>query len=83
MKFVFLTGGFLGFVAAALTSWLADNGVHRIFLDASVGALAGAVLLRWFWTVVLAGLRETVIARHQAALAAAAAAQKQPLPRSK
>lgn len=84
MKFVFLTGGFAGFVVAGATGYLTDHAADRIFLDAALGALAGAVLFRWFWTVVLAGLRETVLARHQAAVAtAAAAAAKQLHPKVK
>lgn len=76
MKFVFLSGGLIGFLLAGLTGWFSDHSADRILLDAAVGALAGAILLRWFWTVVLTGLRETVVARHQAALAVAA--HKQP-----
>jgi hypothetical protein len=68
MKFVFLSGGLLGFLVGLLTSWLLDHAADRVFLDASVGCLAGAMLFRWFWTVVLAGLRDTVIARYRASL---------------
>ena len=68
MKFVFLSGGLIGFVVGLVTSWLLDHAADRVFLDASVGCLAGAVLFRWFWTIVLAGLRDTVIARYRASL---------------
>ena len=70
MKFVFLAGGVTGFVLGLLTSWQLDHAADRVFLDASVGCLAGALLFRWFWKVVLAGLRDTVVARHRAHLAA-------------
>ncbi|HWA25117.1 MAG TPA: hypothetical protein VG734_05530 [Lacunisphaera sp.] len=73
MKFVFLSGGLLGFVTGLLTSWLLDHAADRVFLDGAIGCLAGALLFRWFWTVVLAGLRDTVLARHRASLAAAQA----------
>ena len=81
MKFVFLTGGLTGFVLGLVTSWQLDHAPDRVFLDASVGCLAGALLFRWFWTVVLSGLRDTVVARHRAPAAsipapAAAAAAK-------
>lgn len=69
MKFVFLSGGLVGFVLGLITSWLLDHAADRVFLDASVGCLVGAVLFRWFWTVVLAGLRDTVIARYRTSLA--------------
>ena len=69
MKFVFLSGGLTGFVTGLVTSWSLDHAADRVFLDAAVGCLVGAVLFRWFWTVVLAGLRDTVVARHRASLA--------------
>lgn len=68
MKFVFLLGGLLGFSLGLLMSWALDHAPDRIFLDASVCCLVGAVLFRWFWTIVLAGLRDTVVARYQATL---------------
>jgi hypothetical protein len=74
MKFVFLSGGLLGFLVGLLTSWLLDHGAGRVLLDGAVGCLAGALLFRWFWTIVLAGLRDTVIARYRASLATAPAA---------
>ncbi len=70
MKFVFLAGGLSGFVLGLVTSWMLDHSADRVFLDASVGCLAGALLFRWFWKIVLAGLRDTVVARHRAHLAA-------------
>ncbi len=78
MRFVFLFGGVLGSAVAATTSWLADRGPDRVLLDAAVGCLAGALLFRWFWTVLLRGLRETILIRQKAAAAAAALTAKQP-----
>jgi hypothetical protein len=78
MRFIFLFGGVLGFAVAAATSWLAERGPDRILLDAAVGCLAGALLFRWFWTVLLRGLRETILIRQKAAAAAAALTAKQP-----
>lgn len=75
MRFIFLLGGLLGFATAGAASWQADSGAGRIFLDAACGCLVGALLFRWFWTVLLNGLRETVHSRHRAAQAAQAAAQ--------
>jgi hypothetical protein len=70
MKFVFLCGGLAGFILGLITSWLLDHAPDRVFLDAAVGCLVGAVLFRWFWTIVLAGLRDTVLARYRASLSA-------------
>jgi hypothetical protein len=73
MKFVFLSGGLLGFVTGLFTSWQLDHAADRVFLDASVGCLAGALLFRWFWTVLVGSIRETILARNAAAVLAAAA----------
>jgi len=78
MRFVFLSGGVLGFALAGTTGWLADRGPDRILLDGALGCLAGALLFRWFWTVLLRGLRETILIRQKAAAAAAALTAKQP-----
>ena len=77
MKFIFLTGGVLGFALAAATGWLMDRTPDRILLDSALGCLAGALLFRWFWTVLLRGLRETILIRQKAAATAAAASGKQ------
>ena len=71
MKFIFLLGGFTGFALTAFTGWCADRAPDRILLDAALGCLAGAVLFRWFWNVLLSALRETLVARHRAAAAVA------------
>jgi len=72
MRFVFLLGGVLGFVVAGAVSWLSDSGPGRVFFDAALGCLVGALLFRWLWSVVLHGLRETFLVRQRAALAAEA-----------
>jgi hypothetical protein len=70
MRFIFLTGGVLGFALAATTGWLADRAPDRVILDSALGCLAGALLFRWFWTVLLRGLRETILSRQKAAAVA-------------
>ncbi|MEO6874922.1 MAG: hypothetical protein ABI222_08880 [Opitutaceae bacterium] len=70
MKFIFLAGGLAGFLAAGIPSWLADHAADRVLLDASVGCLAGALLFRWFWTVLVRGIRETILQRHAAPVSA-------------
>jgi len=74
MKFVFLAGGFAGFVFTAGASFWAGHEADRVLFDGAVGCLCGALLFRWFWTVLVHGIRETLLARH-AAQAAAHAAQ--------
>jgi hypothetical protein len=75
MKFVFLAGGFAGFLTAGITGWSSDHSAQRTLLDAAIGCLVGAMLFRWFWTVLVGGIRETLVLRHAAATAAAAAAE--------
>jgi hypothetical protein len=76
MRSIFLIGGLFGFLLSAGTSWQAGHAPDRILLDAAVGCLAGALLARWLWTVVLRGLRETILKRQEAAVAAPAAKPK-------
>ena len=76
MKFVFLAGGFAGFLTATAGSLWAGHLPNRIFFDGAVGCLAGALLFRWFWTVLVRGIRETILARQAATALAAAAKQK-------
>lgn len=73
MRFIFLLGGVLGFALAGGTSFLMERGPDRVFLDGSVGCLAGAYLFRWLWNVVIEGLRQTVVDRQRATAAAAEA----------
>jgi hypothetical protein len=76
MKFIFLIGGIAGFLLAAATSYATDKAADRILLDGAVGCLAGALLFRWFWTVLVRGIRETILNRHAAATAATASNSK-------
>jgi len=76
MKFIFLIGGFAGFITAGAASFYAGHQPNRIFFDAAVGCLAGALLFRWFWNVLVQSIRETIIARQAATAAAAAAKTK-------
>ncbi len=76
MKFVFLTGGFAGFVIAGAGSLWAGHEPDRIFFDGAVGCLAGAVLFRWFWGVLLRGVRDSLSARRSPAPAPAATRSK-------
>ncbi|MBL9201908.1 MAG: hypothetical protein JNL39_15465 [Opitutaceae bacterium] len=71
MRFVFLSGGFAGFVISGGCSLWAGHEGNRIFLDAAVGCLAGAMLFRWLWTVLLHGVRDSQLARARSAAAAA------------
>jgi hypothetical protein len=70
MKFVFLNGGFAGFIIAGVGSFWAGHPPDRILFDGAVGCLVGAILFRWFWTVLLRGVRDSLSARRASAPAA-------------
>jgi len=84
MKTLFLIGGLAGFLICLATGLAAGRAVDAIVRDAAVGCLVGALLVRWFWMVLLRGFRETLTARRraaeEAAAAAAAAQQNNPAP---
>ena len=64
MKFVFLAGGAAGFALVAAAGFWAGHQPDRVLFDAAVGCLAGALLFRWFWGVVIRGMRDVVAARE-------------------
>lgn len=70
MKFVFLAGGFVGFALAGATGLFAGRDAGLVLRDAAVGCLAGALLFRWFWSVVIKALTDTVERRREEAKAA-------------
>lgn len=71
MKFVFLAGGCAGFITTGAASYWAGHQSDRVLLDGAVGCLCGALLFRWFWTVLVGGIREVILQRHAAATASA------------
>ena len=76
MKFVFLAGGVAGFLLAAASGYWAHRSADHIFFDAAVGCLVGALLFRWFWTVLVRGIRETILLRNAATAAPTSASKK-------
>ena len=66
MKFVFLSGGLIGFLIAGIAGLAADRAFDHVLLDAALGCLAGALLFQWFWSIFVRGFRETYLARHHA-----------------
>jgi hypothetical protein len=72
MKSIFLAGGFTGFSLVTAAGFAQGHAPDRVLMDAAVGCLAGALLFRWFWTILVRGIRETILIRHAAAIAAPA-----------
>ena len=71
MKFIFILGGVVGFLTASVTGWWVGRTPDRMLVDGMVGCLAGAILFRWFWGILLRGIQETYVARHRAAMQSA------------
>ena len=79
MRFIFLIGGVVGFSLVTLTGVMSDRAIDLVLRDASIAALAGAILFRWFWAIFVKLLSQAVRAKRatrQAAEEAAAAAAK-------
>jgi hypothetical protein len=73
MRSIFLFGGFLGFTLVAVTGWLSERSVDLVLRDAALGALASALLFRWFWNRWISAVVFTVEKKRAAAAAAAEA----------
>lgn len=78
MKFAFQVGGCAGFLVVAATGYLADRAMDLVLRDAAIGCLIGALLFRWFWTVLVKAFDQTLYAKRlaEAEAAAHAAAEK-------
>ena len=74
MKFVFLAGGLAGFLLAGAAGLSAGRAYDLVLRDAALGCLGGALLFRWFWSVLVKALTDTVSARRAAERASQAAA---------
>lgn len=75
MRSIFLIGGFVGFVLIAFTGVLADRSIDLVLRDASIAALAGALLFRWFWAIFVRLLSQAVRSKRATRQAAEDAAQ--------
>lgn len=75
MKFAFLAGGFAGFALAVAAGFSAGREADLVLRDAAIACLVGALLFRWFWSVVVNAFGETVALKR-------AAAEAQPAPKA-
>lgn len=83
MKTVFLSGGFVGFVLAALAGASAGRPADLVLRDAAFGCLAGALLFRWFWSVLVKSMTDTAALRRAAAERTTEPEGAAPAPRAK
>ena len=60
MRFIFLIGGFVFFLLVALSGLMADRSIDLVLRDASIAALAGGFLFRWFWAIFVKLLSQAV-----------------------
>lgn len=77
MKALFLAGGAAGFLLCLAAGFSAGRGADVILRDAALGCLAGALLVRWFWMVLVKGFREALTIHRRAVEEAAAQQQAQ------
>lgn len=73
MRFIFLTGGFVGLLAVAIMGLSAGRAVDLVLRDAAIGALVGGILFRWFWSIFVKLLSQAVRAKRAAEAASEAA----------
>lgn len=70
MKFAFLSGGFLGFALVAVAGLTAGRSADLVLRDAALACLVGALVVRWFWSVVIRAFADAIAQRRREALAA-------------
>jgi hypothetical protein len=66
MKFALILGGLIGFLIGAGSALWEGVGSSRIFLDGALGCLAGGLLLRWLWRVLITCVHQSLLIRQQA-----------------
>jgi hypothetical protein len=66
MRFIFLLGGFIGFLLPFIAGSLAGRAFDLVLRDAAIGCLVGALLFRWFWSVFVKALSVAVRAKRAA-----------------
>jgi hypothetical protein len=70
MRSIFLAGGCAGFLLTGAAGLLAGREITEVFRDAALGCLAGALLCRWFWSVLIGAMKETAEIKAREAAAA-------------
>ncbi|MBL9205563.1 MAG: hypothetical protein JNN01_10795 [Opitutaceae bacterium] len=67
MKYAFLAGGFTGFALVTVAGFTAGRAADLVLRDAALGCLVGALLFRWFWSVVIRAFTEAMTLKRIAA----------------
>ncbi|MCH6255845.1 hypothetical protein MLD52_04755 [Puniceicoccaceae bacterium K14] len=76
MKFALLLGGFLGFVAIFATALAVGKNPSRALLEASMGSAIAGLLFRWWGMIWIRNVKQMLMEKQQAAIAAMAEAEE-------
>ena len=77
MKYYLVLGGFIGCFLAFSSTLLAGNGIGYALRNGSIGCLAGAILLKGFYTALLSSVRAMTLEKAKQAHERAVANQEQ------
>jgi hypothetical protein len=80
MKYFMLVGGFVGFFLTFTAGLLAGNHIDGTLVDAGIGCLVGAGLMRGFRHLYIRSLRAVVLDRARLSAAAEAATAENAAP---
>ncbi len=76
MKFALLLGGLLGFVVVFATGLSVGKDPNKALLEASIGSVVVGLLSRWLGMIWIRNVKQMLMEKHQAAVAALAEAEE-------
>jgi len=76
MKFAFILGGLVGFCALLLTGVLVGKPLVDALIEASLGSVLAGLLFRWLGQIWIRNVKQMLMEKQQAALAAMAEAEE-------
>ncbi len=76
MKFAMLLGGLLGFSVVYVMGIVAGKAPTESLVQASLGSVAAGLLFRWIAIVWIRNVKQMLMEKHQAAVAAMAEAEE-------
>lgn len=65
MRWIFLLGGFIGFLLAFSAGLIAGRTPALLFRDSAIACVIGAFLMRWFWSVLMTGVADTAVDKRR------------------
>lgn len=76
MKFALLLGGLLGFAVVFATGLWVGKNPSKALLEASIGSVFIGLLSRWLGMIWIRNVKQMLMEKHQAAIAAMAEAEE-------